>query len=238
MTVTPLRVIVNAAMTADGKIATAFGDSRISSHEDLRRLHKLRSSVDAIVVGISTVIVDDPRLSVRLVKKIKNKGMTKGPARIVIDSTARIPLDSKILKSAHKIKTIVAVSKRAPKIKIHNIEDRGATVVIAGKEGVDLKKVFLFLKKSGNNRILVEGGGELNWSLFRLGMVDELVVTISPTIVGGRDATTLVEGEGFPKISKAIKMELTKIFKTNSGELVLYYKVLSKASRRSPAELS
>jgi 2,5-diamino-6-(ribosylamino)-4(3H)-pyrimidinone 5'-phosphate reductase len=233
-----LRVIVNTAMTADGKIATAFGDSRISSQEDLRRLHKLRSSVDAIVVGISTVIVDNPRLSVRLVKKNKDKGKAKDPARIIIDSTARIPLDSKILQSAHKIKTIVAVSKRASRIKIHNIEGRGATVVIAGKETVDLRTVFLFLKRLGYKRILVEGGGELNWSLLRLGMVDELVITISPIIVGGRDATTLVEGKGFPKISKAIKMELTEIFKNNSGEVVLCYNVLSKASFRSPAQFS
>jgi 2,5-diamino-6-(ribosylamino)-4(3H)-pyrimidinone 5'-phosphate reductase len=215
-----LQVIINAAMTVDGKIATTVGDSKISSINDLRRVHKLRSSVDAIIVGISTVLMDNPRLSVRL---HKNKG--ENPVRVIIDSTARIPLNSKLLKSAGKIKTIIAVTKRASNYKICKIGNAGALVVIAGTETVDLGKVFLFLKMIGIKKILVEGGGELNWSLLNLRMVDDLIVTIAPTIVGGRNATTLVEGEGYTQISKAIKMKLTKVLKRNSGEIVLYYKL-------------
>ena len=215
-----LQVIINAAMTVDGKIATTVGDSKISSINDLRRVHKLRSSVDAIIVGISTVLMDNPRLSVRL---HKNKG--ENPVRVIIDSTARIPLNSKLLKSARKIKTIIAVTKRASNYKICKIGNAGALVVIAGTETVDLGKVFLFLKMIGIKKILVEGGGELNWSLLSLRMVDDLIVTIAPTIVGGRNATTLVEGEGYTQISKAIKMKLIKVLKRNSGEIVLYYKL-------------
>jgi 2,5-diamino-6-(ribosylamino)-4(3H)-pyrimidinone 5'-phosphate reductase len=213
-------VTINAAMTVDGKIATAKGDSKISSDRDLGRVHKLRSSVDAIIVGISTVIADNPMLSART-----SKNELENPVRVIIDSTARIPLNSKLLKSACKIKTIVAVTKRAPKYKISKIENAGAIVIIAGTESVDLREVFLFLKRIGIKKILVEGGGELNWSFFSLRMVNQLIVTLAPIIVGGRKATTLVEGDGYTKISKAIKMKLIKILKHNSGEVVLFYKV-------------
>ena len=95
-------------MTVDGKIATTSGDSAISSRDDLIRVHELRASADGIIVGISTVLADNPRLTVRLAgKRVKRKD----PARIVIDSTGKIPLDSRILLTASRIKTIVAVTK-------------------------------------------------------------------------------------------------------------------------------
>ena len=215
-----LQVLINAAMTIDGKIATNLGDSAISSKQDLRRLHRLRSSVDAIVIGISTVIVDNPRLTVRLVKRY---GTT--PVRIIIDSTGRIPLDSKILKSASKINTIVAVTSRTSDRRIDKIKSAGAMVIVAGARTVDLKELFCILKKMGFNKILVEGGGELNWSILQLGIVNELMVTVAPRIVGGRTATTLVEGDGYTRISESIKTELIKISRQNNGEVILYYKL-------------
>src|SRR5919197_101558 len=215
-----LQITINAAMTVDGKIATTHGDSTISSKQDKKRVHKLRSSVDAIIVGVTTVLVDNPRLTVRFVK---NK--EKDPARIIVDSTGRIPFESKILQTASKIKTIVAVTKRAPYDKIHKIKDAGAMVITAGTETVDLVELFSILKKMGFKKILVEGGGELNWSLLQLGIVDQLIVTIAPRIVGGRAATTLVEGEGYTKISEGLKMELKKVLRQDNGELVLCYKI-------------
>jgi 2,5-diamino-6-(ribosylamino)-4(3H)-pyrimidinone 5'-phosphate reductase len=216
-----LQVLINAAMTIDGKIATNLGDSAISSKQDLRRLHRLRSSVDAIVIGISTVIVDNPRLTVRLVKRY---GTT--PVRIIVDSTGRIPLDSKILKSASKINTIVAVTSRTSDKRIDKIKSAGAMVIVAGARTVDLKELFCILKKMGFNKILVEGGGELNWSILQLGIVNELMVTVAPRIVGGRTATTLVEGDGYTRISESIKTELIKISRQNNGEVMLYYKLV------------
>jgi 2,5-diamino-6-(ribosylamino)-4(3H)-pyrimidinone 5'-phosphate reductase len=207
-------------MTIDGKIATNLGDSTISSKQDLRRLHRLRSSVDAIIIGISTVIVDNPRLTVRLVKR---HGTT--PVRIIVDSIGRIPLHSKILKSASKINTIVAVTKRASDERIDKIKSAGAIVIVAGTKTVDLKELFFILKKMGFNKILVEGGGELNWSILQLRIVNELMVTVSPRIVGGRTATTLVEGDGYERVSDGIKMELIKVSRQNNGEVVLYYKL-------------
>ncbi|HEX2231493.1 MAG TPA: 2,5-diamino-6-(ribosylamino)-4(3H)-pyrimidinone 5'-phosphate reductase [Nitrososphaeraceae archaeon] len=215
-----MQVLINAAMTIDGKIATNLGDSTISSKQDLRRLHRLRCSVDAIIIGISTVIIDNPRLTVRLVKR---HGTT--PVRIIVDSIGKIPLDSKILKSASKITTIVAVTKRASDERVDKIKSAGAIVIVAGTRTVDLKELFFILKKMGFNKILVEGGGELNWSILQLGIVNELMVTVAPRIVGGRTATTLVEGDGYERISDGIKMELIKMSRQNNGEVVLYYKL-------------
>ena len=217
-----MQITVNAAMTVDGKIATSLGDSAISSKEDLLRVHELRASVDGIVVGISTVLADDPRLTVRpAAKQVKRKY----PVRIIIDSTGKIPLDSRILRSASKIRTIVAVTELAHTDTISKIKKMGAMVIVSGRQRVNLKKVLSIVKKMGIKRILVEGGGEINWSLFSLGLVNELIVTIAPKIVGGRQATTLVEGCGYPSVSNGIKLQLKKVQMQNNGELVLYYKL-------------
>lgn len=217
-----MQVIVNSAMTVDGKIATHQGDSAISSKDDLIRVHKLRDSVDGIIVGISTVLADNPRLTTRLGRKQpKEKHLT----RIIIDSMGRIPLDSQILRTASKIKTIVAVTKLAHMNVRRKIKKTGAIVIVAGTNTVDLKRVLWTIQKMGIKKILVEGGGEINWSLFSLGIVNELIVTIAPKIVGGRQATTLVEGEGYSKISQGLKLQLKKVRMQNSGELVLHYKL-------------
>lgn len=215
-------------MTVDGKIATSSGDSKISSRKDLVRVHKLRASVDAIVVGISTILADNPRLTVRLVKG-------KNPARVIVDSRGRIPLDSQIMRTASKIKTIVAVTDKAPEEKLMELRDLGAEVLVIseGKKGrsaavphgVNLKLLFRKLENMGLKNILVEGGGELNWSLLHLWLVDELTITIAPKIAGGRLATTLVEGDGFDEIAQSIRLQLKKIERKKGGELVLYYKL-------------
>jgi 2,5-diamino-6-(ribosylamino)-4(3H)-pyrimidinone 5'-phosphate reductase len=217
-----MQVIVNSAMTVDGKIATHQGDSAISSKDDLIRVHKLRDSVDGIIVGISTVLADNPRLTIRLGRKQpKEKHLT----RIIIDSMGRIPLDSQILRTASKIKTIVAVTKLAHMNVRRKIKKTGAIVIVAGTNTVDLKRVLWTIQKMGIKKILVEGGGEINWSLFSLGIVNELIVTIAPKIVGGRQATTLVEGKGYSRVSQGLKLQLKKVRMQNSGELVLHYKL-------------
>ena len=223
-----MKVIINGAMTVDGKIATASGDSKISSKQDLVRVHKLRASVDAIVVGISTILADDPRLTVRLVRG-------KNPARVIVDSRGRIPVDSQVMQTASRIRTIVAVTDQAPEEKIAKLEGMGAEVLVIseGKKGqsavvphgVNLKELFRWLGKMGMKKVLVEGGGELNWSLLRLGLVDELIVTIAPKIAGGRLATTLVEGDGADEIAQGIRLELVHVERKKTGELVLRYRL-------------
>jgi len=215
-----LYVILNAAMSADGKIATRSGNSSISSIVDLKRVHRLRTTVDAIMIGIQTVLTDNPMLDVRFAKTKK-----KNPARIIIDSTARISLHSRILKTANEIYNVVAVTTRAPIAKIHKIESTGAQVLVTGDKIVNIRSVFRHLERLGFDRILVEGGGEINWSVLNLGLIDEMIVMISSVVIGGRDAKTLVEGRGFSKVSRAKKMKLLSVERQTQNELVLYYQL-------------
>jgi 2,5-diamino-6-(ribosylamino)-4(3H)-pyrimidinone 5'-phosphate reductase len=137
--------------------------------------------------------------------------------------------------TASKVKTIVAVTDQAPEEKIMKLRDMGAQVLVIseGKKGqsaavphgVNLKLLFRKLEKMGLKTILVEGGGELNWSLLRLGLVDELTVTVAPKIAGGRLATTLVEGDGFDEIAQGVRLQLKKIERKKTSELVLHYQL-------------
>lgn len=213
-----LKIVINAAMTADGKIATKSGNSAISSNVDLRRVHQLRNSVDAIMIGISTVLADDPQLTVRF-----GAAAFRSPTRVIVDSIGRIPSSSKILTKANELNTIVATSNRISSDNIRRIESAGAKVLLAGRNKVELRKVFKILEKMGHNRILVEGGGELNWSVLKLGIVDELIITISPRIVGGRSAISLVEGIGCDQISEGIPLKLRDVKKHPNGEITLFY---------------
>lgn len=213
-------VILNAAMSIDGKISTRRNDSSFSSRKDWIRVHKLRSSVDGIVVGISTVLADNPMLSVRHYSK-----GTKDPVRIIVDSNARIPLNSRIIRSSKNIQTIVATTPNASTRKIKELKKAGVQILVSGKRKVNIKNLFQQLENLGLKRILVEGGGEINWSVLKIGLANELIVTISPVVVGGRDAKTLVEGEGIANITSGIKMRLSKTLINYKNEIVLFYKL-------------
>ncbi|TDA31798.1 MAG: 2,5-diamino-6-(ribosylamino)-4(3H)-pyrimidinone 5'-phosphate reductase, partial [Hadesarchaea archaeon] len=181
-------VIMNAAMTLDGKIATREGDSKISCPEDLDRVHRLRAEVDAIMVGAGTVLSDDPSLTVR-----RAKG--KNPLRVVVDGRASIPPTARILDRSSP--TLVVVSERAPETRVRELRRKGAEVMRKGREKVDLPLLLEELGKRGIRKILLEGGSTLNWYMLSSGLVDEIRVAVSPTIVGGERAKTLVGGEGF-----------------------------------------
>ena len=228
-----MRVILNAASSIDGRIATRSGDAQISSESDLRRVHILRSKVDAILVGITTVIKDDPMLTVRngpTRQKLDEtrKTLKTNPIRIIVDGKAKISLNSTLAKTANQIETRIAVTNNAPLKKIKKLKDLGLKVMVIDqdpeKEGrVDLKKLFDNLEREGLSKILVEGGGEINWSLIKNNLFDELIVTISPLIVGGKKATSLVGGKGYDTIIECRKVKLSKLQKKNTGEIVLYY---------------
>lgn len=215
-----MKVVINAAMTADGKIATRTGDSAISSDNDLRRVHQLRSSADAIMVGISTVLSDDPQLTVRF-----GAEGSRSPTRVVVDSMGRIPSGSRLLKKANELNTIVAVANIISSANIRRIESTGAKVLVVGRNRVELMKVFSMLEKMGYTSILVEGGGELNWSVLKLGIVNELIITVSPRIVGGRSAVTLVGGDGYDRISQGVPLRLRDVERHANGEITLLYEL-------------
>ncbi len=211
-------VILNAAMSLDGKIATYTGDSRMSSPADLGRVHRLRASVDGIMVGMRTLLRDDPKLTVKFA------GVRK-PLRIIVDSTAQTPITSYVVGTAREIPTIVAVTSRAPKTRIEILERRGVKVFVCGKGPLVSVEILLqTLRKFGVRKILLEGGGALNWSMLSSGLVDEVSVAITSRILGGEKAVSLVEGKGVALVKDAVK---TKLLRTaNYGpDLVVHYKV-------------
>ena len=208
-------VIFSAAITLDGKLATRTGDSKLSSKKAKIRVHKLRSKVDAILIGKNTAKIDDQLLSVSNIKK-------KNPTRIILDSDATIRTSSRILKTCSKIPTIIAVSKRAQKKNLQRLEKFPVQVIVCGKYTVNIKKLLGILKKKGIKNILVEGGGTTNWTFVKENLGDEAIITITPYLAGGIHATTLVDGDGFSTITKSIKLKLKNVTKIKN-EVVLHY---------------
>ncbi len=212
-------VVLNAAMSLDGKIATFTGDSRMSSPADMRRVHRLRASVDAIMVGLRTLLRDDPKLTVRFVKAPK-------PCRIIVDSNALSPPSSHVVRTAREIPTIIAVTSRAPKKRVEALKEKGVTVIVCGRGPlVSLKLLLNRLRRLGIRRILLEGGGTLNWSMLSNQLVDEISVAITPRILGGSTATTLIEGKGNALVRDAIQLKLLGSARYGP-DLVVRYKVL------------
>ena len=209
------RVILSAAMSLDGKIASKKGYSELSSKQDKVRIHKLRANVDAILVGSNTVRRDNPSLTVRYVKG-------KNPIRIVLDSNGTISSNSKIVRTSKKIHTILAVSKKAPKKNIVKLKNHSIEVIVTGENRVNIKNLLKKLSKKKIKTILVEGGGNVNWEFIKEGLVDEIIITVSPYLIGGINAISLVEGDGFSKIQQSLKLKLKKINQIGN-EVVLYY---------------
>jgi len=208
-------VIFSAAITLDGKLATRTGDSKLSSKKDKIRVHKLRSKVDAILIGKNTVEIDDPLLSAHNIRK-------KNPIRIILDSNATIHTNSRILKTCSKIPTIITVSKKAPKKNLQKLEKFPVQVIVCGNYTVNIKKLLVILKRKGIKNILVEGGGTTNWAFVKENLVDEAIITITPYLVGGMTATTLVDGDGFSTVVKSIRLKLKNVSKMKN-EVILYY---------------
>ena len=208
-------VIFSAAITLDGKLATRTGDSKLSSKADKNRVHRLRSKVDAILIGKNTAKLDDPILSVHHVKK-------KNPIRIILDSNATIRSSSRILRTSSKIPTIIAVGRQVSKKNLRRLEKFPIQIITCGKYRVNIKKLLETLRKQGIKKILVEGGGSTNWTFVKESLVDEMIITITPYLVGGMAATTLVDGDGFSTIAKSIKLKLKNVTKIKN-EVILHY---------------
>ncbi|MSV33208.1 MAG: 2,5-diamino-6-(ribosylamino)-4(3H)-pyrimidinone 5'-phosphate reductase [Nitrosarchaeum sp.] len=208
-------VILSAAISIDGKIATRLGDSKLSSKKDKIRLHKLRSKVDAILVGKNTIHRDDPLLTVRHVKG-------KNPTRIILDSQGTISVNSKILQTCNKVPTIIVVSKRISKVNLQKLKRFPVEIIMTGENSVNIKSLMNNLSKRKINTVLVEGGGTINWQFIQNNLFDEILITIAPFIIGGIDAITFVQGRGFDKIIKSPRLRLNTI-KRLENYLVLHY---------------
>ena len=211
-------VILSTAISIDGKISTRTGDSKLSSSEDFVRLHKLRSKVDGIIVGKNTVIKDNPLLSVRYTRG-------KNPVRIILDSKGEIPSKSKILQTSKKIPTIIAVSKNITKSNLEKLKKFPVDIIITGQKSVNIKSLLKKLASKNMNTLLVEGGGTINWEFIKQNLFDEMIITLSPYLIGGNNAISFVEGIGFDKISKSPQLRLKSIKRLKNHLVLNYLKV-------------
>lgn len=209
-------VTVKAAMTLDGKIATGSGESKWITGDQARAYGMtLRQGSDAILVGINTVLADDPSLTVRGVQSPKPKAQSPRLRRLVLDSLARTPLSAKVVSDAHAAWTTIVVSRRAPKSRVAALARR-VNVLIApvtkppsrATRHASLDLRWLLRKLGGENvtSLLVEGGGEVNASFLLGGLAQRVAFFYAPKILGGRDARKGVAGEGVKKLSEAIQL--------------------------------
>ena len=218
-------VILSAAMTLDGKIATATGSSNISGKKDLERVHELRKECDAIMVGIGTVMADDPRLTVHKI----DANPEDNPIRVVVDSRLRTPEDARITNG--DAKTIIAGANEYKdeffaSDKYELFKKRGVKFFFSGDERVDLVALMSYLHEEGIERLMLEGGATLNFSMIKAGLIDEIRLCVAPMVVGGVNAKTFFDGEGFDTMDEAVKLELIDSYQLEK-DLILTYKVLN-----------
>jgi 2,5-diamino-6-(ribosylamino)-4(3H)-pyrimidinone 5'-phosphate reductase len=215
-------VIVNVAMSADGKISTKERRQvRISGSQDFTRVDRLKAGCDAIMVGIGTVLADDPSLTVKSEKcreYRRKQGWEDNPVRVVVDSSGRTPPDSSFLNKGQG-KRVVAVSKKADPGSVSLLKNK-ATVIITGENEVDLLLLLDNLGVMGIRRLMVEGGGTLIAALIRAGLVDEIYTFIGNIIIGGKDAPTFADGEGFINESSFTRLRLLDATRIEDGILL------------------
>ncbi len=199
-------VTLKTAVTLDGKVATATGDSRWVSGEASRRdVHQERARSDVVMVGLGTVLADDPELTARGV------GASMQPLRVIVDGRGALPLESKVLDTA-EAPTAVAVGSGAVRENIARLESRGVTVIVAG-EGfeVDLKSLMEELGRRQLTSVYAEGGPTLGASLFAGRLVDRMVAYVAPRVAGGRDAPGPVGGAGVGLMREAEALEIDTV---------------------------
>jgi diaminohydroxyphosphoribosylaminopyrimidine deaminase / 5-amino-6-(5-phosphoribosylamino)uracil reductase len=195
-------VLFKSAMTLDGKVATRTGDSKWISGEDARRLaHRWRAECDAVAVGIGTALADDPQLTARI------EGVARQPRRVVFDSEARLPLDSKLVRGAAEVPLTVVVSRAAPRTATDALEVAGAEVVVATGENepARVRSALVQLGAAGVTSVLLEGGPHLAGAFLDAGEVDELRLFVAPVVLGGSSARDPLEGEGVERIAEATR---------------------------------
>jgi len=215
-------VFVNVAMSADGKISTAERRQvRISGDDDYSRVDRVKAESDAIMVGIGTVLSDNPSLTVKsphLRAWRREGGKDEDPIRVVVDSRGRTPPDADILHKGTG-KRIIAVSRTASPEAV-NVLRGYATVVVTGDETVDLLALLEELYHLGVRRLMVEGGGTLIWALMELGLVDELQTFVGNIVIGGKDAPTPVDGTGFLREEDFPRLTLIEASRLDDGLLL------------------
>jgi diaminohydroxyphosphoribosylaminopyrimidine deaminase/5-amino-6-(5-phosphoribosylamino)uracil reductase len=204
-------VILKSAMSLDGKIATVAKESKyITGVAARRHVHMLRVYVDAVMVGVKTVKLDDPALTARDVGD--ERIAKRNPKKIILDTKAEIPLTSKVLRTEPE-KTIIVVGEKAPRARIARIVRSGAVILKAKTKGgrIDLKKLMVELGEDKITSVMIESGGTLAASALAEGIVDKVLFFIAPKIIGGKAAPTPVAGAGFKRLSQAINLKSARV---------------------------
>jgi diaminohydroxyphosphoribosylaminopyrimidine deaminase/5-amino-6-(5-phosphoribosylamino)uracil reductase len=199
-------ITLKAAATVDGKIATRDGDSKWISGEISRRfVHRLRDRVDGVLVGVGTILKDDPMLTARI------KG-GRDPYRIILDSRLRIPEEAKVVNIAPS-KTIIATTELAPKERVERLEKKGVRLFVVGsKEArVDLRACLSKLAEMEIVHLLVEGGSQVNGSFLDEGLIDQLLLFLSPKLIGDSQALGIFSGRGASSLKEAIPLKELRI---------------------------
>lgn len=200
-------VVMKTAMTLDGKIATVTGASKwITDVVARERVHHLRNRLTGIMVGVDTVIADDPELSCR----IENG---RNPVRLIVDSRLRIPIEAQVLGNQNLQRTIIGTTEMYDKEKYSVLGNMGIEVIVlpTKDDRVDLQAWMKVLGEKNIDSILLEGGATLNFSMLKEGLVHQVQSYIAPKIFGGATAPTPVGGNGFEKIADAIQLEQLKV---------------------------
>jgi diaminohydroxyphosphoribosylaminopyrimidine deaminase/5-amino-6-(5-phosphoribosylamino)uracil reductase len=211
-------VILKAAASLDGKIATRTGDSRWITGESARQhVHHIRNEVDAVLVGIGTILRDDPLLTTRL--GIPDQ---RDPARIIVDNLARLPLRAKVINRASTATTILAVSEMAPQARLEALQREGVQVLVVPESPrrVSLRKLMQALGAMGILSVMIEGGAEINGSALEEGIVDKLLLFLAPLVIGGKTTPTAVGGDGVETLSQATHLRSLRI--ERFGEDILF----------------
>ena len=213
-------VVAKYAMSLDGKIATAAGDSRwISGAASRRQVHRMRAACDAIMVGVGTAVRDDPQLTAR---DEEDRPLERQPLRVVVDSRGRLPVTARLLHAPGS--TLVAVEDASPQREA-GLREAGADVVAcpAADGRVDLRALLRRLGEREVTGLLVEGGGTLLASLFREGLVDKVCAFVAPVLVGGRDAPTPWDGAGPQAMADALRLERVSVERLEDDLMVVGY---------------
>ncbi|HTT16157.1 MAG TPA: dihydrofolate reductase family protein [Thermoplasmata archaeon] len=214
-------VWVNCAVSMDGRLAFSGGArARLSSPEDLVRVQRIRAQVDGIVVGVGTVILDDPSLRVHW--ELLGASGDHVPTRIVLDGSGRIPDRARVLDGSAP--TIVATTERS-----HRVYPPPTRTLVVGQSSVDLPVLFARLRALGLRSLLVEGGSAVLASVLRTGLFDRLTVYYAPVAIGGVGAPTLLSGRECYGARDAVALTLTQVERAGEGL------VASFVPRRSPA---
>ncbi|HRQ23673.1 MAG TPA: dihydrofolate reductase family protein [Anaerolineales bacterium] len=219
---------INVAMSADGKIDTfERKGSAISSARDKERVDQLRAEADAVLVGGRTLLGESPKLTVKFEARREGRikqGRSPNPIKVGVVTVADIPIDSDFIKVGN-MRVVIFTPSRTSKEQLERLQTHGVEVYVDDAPRVDLVKMMTSLKEIGVERLMVEGGGTMNFELLRLGLADELMIYIAPMVFGGASAPTLADGIGVPR-DKAIELNLIDIEKWEDGGVLLRYKAV------------